>query len=342
MTKFVQLHALAAYPAGNVNRDDTGRPKTLLYGGAERLRISSQSLKRAMRTSSVFAELLGGALGVRSARFASGLVVALKARGLKDAEAIARAEWVIEHERLGKVRRGTAQTEQLVHLGPDELAALEGLADRLLRTFPLEDDALLVLRERPRAADIAMFGRMLADQPTRNVDAAVQVAHAFTTHRAYVEDDYFTAIDDAGTPGAAFIGLSEFGAGIFYLYVCIDTDLLRENLSGDEALCEAAIAAAVQSVLTTPPTGRQNAFASRVKASYALLEVGEESPRTLGSAFLAPVGETPIARLRGLRAAFGRTYDERFEATVESNVLRPDSAPVSELVQAARAAIGRL
>lgn len=60
MSQFIQLHVLTSYPPSNLNRDDMGRPKTAVMGGVNRLRVSSQSLKRAWRTSDVFAEALGG------------------------------------------------------------------------------------------------------------------------------------------------------------------------------------------------------------------------------------------------------------------------------------------
>jgi CRISPR system Cascade subunit CasC len=352
MTRFVQLHLLTAYPAANLNRDDTGRPKTLNFGGAERLRVSSQSLKRAFRTSAVFAEKLPGALGKRSLDFMHALVSALLARGLTAEEAAGRAEALIEHDKLGKVKKGKAQTEQLVHLGPDELATIEGLAGRLGAGGAMEEKAMLVLKDKPRAADIAMFGRMLADNSGFNVEAAVQVAHAFTTHRVTVEDDYYTAVDDLKNEdrdqdrGAGFIGVQEYGAGLFYLYICIDADLLVANLSGDAALCADTIEALIRAATTVSPTGKQNAFASRAKAAYALVEIGEETPRTLASAFQHAVGArsgeddqivASIARLRTLRDGFARAYDERFDATVEMVVEDVSSATLADLVGAARA-----
>ena len=54
MEKFVQLHILTNYGPSNLNRDDLGRPKTVVVGGVQRLRVSSQCLKRAWRTSDVF------------------------------------------------------------------------------------------------------------------------------------------------------------------------------------------------------------------------------------------------------------------------------------------------
>ena len=354
MTRFLQLHLLTPYAAANLNRDDTGRPKTMNFGGTERLRISSQSLKRAFRTSAVFAEALPGALGTRSQHFARALVEALVARGLDEEEALARAEAVIEHDHLGKVKKGQAATEQLVHLGPDELAAITALADRLAGSAALDDKAMLVLKDRPRAADIAMFGRMLADNSGYNVEAAVQVAHAFTTHRATVEDDYYTAVDDIKSAddeadrGAGFIGVQEFGAGLFYLYVCINADLLVDNLSGDRMLAADATEALIRATATVSPGGKQNAFASRSRARFALLEIGSETPRSLASAFQHAVGlrtgeddhfEASCRRLATLREAFGKAYGENPAAT-EMKVAADGGGSLAEIIAAARAAIG--
>jgi CRISPR system Cascade subunit CasC len=352
MSRFIQLHLLTAYPAANLNRDDTGRPKTLTFGGAERLRVSSQSLKRAFRTSSVFTEGLPGALGKRSQDFMRALVSALEGRGLDAVEAVARAEALIEHDKLGKVKKGKGQTEQLVHLGPDELATIESLADRLASGTALDEKAMLILKDKPRAADIAMFGRMLADNSGFNVDAAVQVAHAFTTHRVSVEDDYYTAVDDLKNAdpdqdrGAGFIGVQEYGAGLFYLYICINADLLVENLSGDAALCADTVEAMIRAAATVSPTGKQNAFASRAKASYLLIEIGEETPRTLAAAFQHAVGsrrneedqiEASITRIRDLRAGFAKAYDERFDVTKEMVVGEDGGFSLSDVIVAARA-----
>lgn len=325
MSTFLQLHILTAYSAANLNRDDTGRPKTLIFGGQERLRVSSQSLKRAIRTSDVFADALGGALGSRSNGFADGLVKALRAREMADDEINKRVGAVIEKDKLGKLKKDKpTDTEQLVHLAPEELARLDALADRLMNGSDLAEKEALVLVAKPRAADIALFGRMLADNPVYNVEAAAQVAHAFTTHRVSVEDDYYTAVDDLKAAnreadrGAGFIGVQEYGAGVFYLYLCIDASLLARNLPGDNnALAATAVEALVDAACTVSPKGKQNSYASRAYASFALAEMGSRTPRSLAAAFLKPVGAesgendhgaASVKRLLDLRAKFDSAY----------------------------------
>jgi CRISPR system Cascade subunit CasC len=160
-----------------------------------------------------------------------------------------------------------------------------------------------LLRHPVSAVDIAMFGRMLASNPGFSVEAAVQVAHAITVHKASVEDDYFTAVDDLNRgdvdSGAAHIGETGFGSGVYYLYLCINRELLDENLGKDSALRNRALAALIEAVAQVAPTGKQNSFASRAYASLVLAEKGDQQPRSLSLAFLKPVsnpgGESDIA-----------------------------------------------
>ena len=136
-----------------------------------------------------------------------------------------------------------------------------------------------------------MFGRMLADNADFNREAAVQVAHAYTTHRVAVEDDFYTAVDDLKTKaedaGAGFVGELGFGSGLFYLYVCIDTDLLVANLGGNDGLAaKSAVAALTEALATVSPGGKQASFASRSRAAYLLVEKGDQQPRTFAGAFV--------------------------------------------------------
>jgi CRISPR system Cascade subunit CasC len=275
MTRFIQLHLLTSYPPANLNRDDTGNPKTARVGGVERLRVSSQSLKRAWRTSEVFQQQLSGNIGTRTKR-----------RSL------------------------------------DTLVATLALEKRAPTTEEL--DALLHVQH---AVDIAMFGRMLASKTRFNAEAAVQVAHAFGVHASVVEDDYFTAVDDLNNDdsGAGHVGEAGFAAAVFYQYVCIDRDQLKKNLGGDEDLTKTALAALTQAALTVGPSGKQNSFASRARAHYALAEKGEQQPRSLSLAFVKPViagnyAEDAIEALKTVKknmdSVYGPCADEHYEIDV--------------------------
>jgi CRISPR system Cascade subunit CasC len=316
MRRFLQLHILTNYPPANLNRDDTGRPKTALMGDAQRLRVSSQSLKRAWRTSEVFKSALTRGevpkapaavlwedephahLGTRTKEVGVQVYKAFAARGIADKDAKAWAAGIAQQ--FGKLQKekkdaplNELRIEQLCHLSPEERAAVDALVvSCATRKSAPTGDELLLLRQPQSAVDIAMFGRMLADSPGHNVEAAVQVAHAVTVHKAAVEDDYFSAVDDLNRDdkGAGHIGERGFGAGLFYQYVCVNRELLAKNLGGDNAaLAGQAIAALVNAITKVSPTGMQNSHGSRAFASYVLGEKGDEQPRSLVQAFLKPV-----------------------------------------------------
>jgi CRISPR system Cascade subunit CasC len=391
MSRFIQLHILTFYPPSNLNRDDTGRPKSAIMGGVERLRVSSQAIKRAVRTSDIFArgvgqalgidtpnfdEALGRSLGVRSKRIV-GLMIdeVLKLRpdwagdrdavGAKVKAAIAKAKGKEEtnsedegdedeapKSKTGKKDKSANKlaigspstkrpldTNEAVHLGPEEITNAKKIAQAIAEGKVVDPKQVALLVEQPKAADIAMFGRMLADNRGYNVEAAVQVAHAVTTHKAVIEDDYFTAVEDLKRPdefaddaGAAHVSELGFGSGVFYLYVCIDKALLVNNLGGDAVLAAQGLGALTEALATVSPTGKQASFASRARASFILAEKGDQQPRTLSAAFVKPVdiggnpggtgnpggGDNPeigsdilgssIAKLQTLRQAMDKAY----------------------------------
>ncbi|MCP1312788.1 MULTISPECIES: type I-E CRISPR-associated protein Cas7/Cse4/CasC [unclassified Halomonas] len=331
MSHFIQLHLLTSYPPSNLNRDDLGRPKTAFMGGARRLRVSSQSLKRNWRTSDLFESAVDGHKGTRTKRLGKQVFDRMVQAGANEKVAGSSAEKIAGvFGKLRKVEKGEKheyEIEQLVHVGPEELNALEALADTLgaANREPSDDELKGLLARRPTAVDVALFGRMLAAAPSYNVEAACQVAHAITVHAAEVEDDYFTAVDDLNTGdedrGAAHIGEAGFAAGLFYLYLCIDRDLLVENLQGNTDLADRAIAALVESAVKISPKGKQNSFGSRAHASYVLAEKGDQQPRSLSASFLQPVmgegqGIEAIRKLETQAQAFDDAYgagaDRRF------------------------------
>ena len=301
MTTFLQLHLLTSYPPACLNRDDLNRHKSAKMGGVDRLRISSQSLKRAWRTSEQFENALAGHIGARTKLMGVEVYKRLVAAGVKEKDAKEWSQAIVS--RFGKLKSkkeekplNDLEIEQLAHFSPEEKGAINALADLLAKEHRAPSEAdLALLRKHHTAADIALFGRMLADSPGFNTEAACQVAHAITVHRAAVEDDFFTAVDDLNTrevdAGSAHMGDQGFGAGLFYLYVCIDCDRLRQNLGGDADLAGRAVKALIEAAATVAPTGKQNSFASRAWAYYALVEKGGRQPRALSLAFMKPVRE---------------------------------------------------
>lgn len=318
MSDFIQLHLLTSYPPANLNRDDLGRPKTAMMGGEIRLRISSQSLKRAWRTSEVMESALKGHQGVRTKLLGVEIYKAIKRGGIKDkaaqdwaqkiaavfgkleaadknAEEGEAADIVLaDGSSVPKALAKSLSIRQLAHVSPEERAAVDTLVAMLIeRGSEPTAEELNLLRKQHTAVDIALFGRMLAEAPRYNMEAAAQVAHAISIHKVAIEDDFFTAVDDLNQGledvGAGHMGETEFAAGLFYLYLCIDKSLLIENLGGDLALADRALAALVEAAATVAPTGKQNSFGSRARASYILAERGDQQPRSLSVAFLKSV-----------------------------------------------------
>lgn len=183
-------------------------------------------------------------------------------------------------------KKGHVRLRQLAFVSPQEKAFALDLAHKAAAGEALPKTAELkkmVLRRADGAADIAMFGRMLADDPEFNRDAAVQVSHALTTHQALVEDDFYTAVDDLKTAsedaGAGFVGDAGYGSGVYYLYACIDVGLLVENLEGDRDLAARAAAALAEAFAVSTPSGKRNSFAHQTRAGVIRAEADAADER---------------------------------------------------------------
>lgn len=322
MTTFLQFHLLTTYGPSNPNRDDQGRPKQATVGGVPRLRMSSQSVKRALRESAFFALDLADHEGKRTKKLYQNLVEHLMGKGMSEDKARNAAEQVAVI--FGKLEAPNKETKNristtLAFISPEEWRLAEELAEKIAdgEKAPGEKELKkMVLRRADGAVDIAMFGRMLADSPDYNRDAAVQVAHAITTHRAQSEEDWFSAVDDLNKSedtGAGHLGETSFGSGVYYQYVCVNCDLLISNLAGDRELAVKGIEALAAALSRTTPTGKQNSFAHHPLAHYILAEAGSQAPRDLSGAFFSPVSggrllEQSVEALEKIRREIDDAY----------------------------------
>lgn len=339
MSTFIQLHLLTAYAPSNLNRDEVGRPKTAVMGNSDRLRISSQSLKRAWRTSDCFYQSLSDYIGVRSRRFARDWVYKpMEEQGISEKIAkesaikIAGQFGKLKNEKTPKDPLTNIEIEQLVHISNDEQQAIASLVKLLISEERVPtDDEVKLLRKQNSSVDIALFGRMLADSPAFNVDAACQVSHALGVSSVTIEDDFFTAVDDLNNKekdaSSGHLGERGFASALFYTYICISRDLLLENLNGDEALVEKTLKALTESAAKVAPSGMQNSFASRAYTSYLLIEKGTQQPRSLAVAYFNPIRSQDmvneaITRLEQQLDKFDQVYgqcaDDRYKLNIES------------------------
>lgn len=326
----LELHIIQNFAPSNLNRDDTGSPKTCEFGGYRRARISSQAIKRAIRREFSLADLLPPEQrATRSKRFLEFISDALVKRG-RDPEL---AESVVEAglNLLGIALAKDKKSQYLLYLGAaevqkvidfcdaqwDTLAAADRKAGKKAAT---QDDAAKKLAKElqtaldgGRAADLALFGRMLADLPDRNIDAASQVAHAISTHQVSTEFDYYTAIDDLkpdDTAGADMIGTVEFNSACYYRYANVDLDQLTRNLGDDRDLALATIRAFLIASRDAIPTGKQNSFAARNAPSFIMTVVRPSGAWSLANAFVQPVQPRGAGLIANSIAALDRHWGE--------------------------------
>ncbi|MEU3184384.1 type I-E CRISPR-associated protein Cas7/Cse4/CasC [Streptomyces sp. NPDC006923] len=327
MTRTIlDVHVLQTVPPSNLNRDDTGAPKTAVYGGVRRARVSSQAWKRATRNA--FPALLDPSeLGVRTKKVAEALAerIVLLDESLKQSEALALAAETMRAATGSKIeipKRKSKDSET----AEDELAPessylmflsarqLEGLARltvegakgtgdlKVLKDHLKTKEAKALARQyvdTRHSVDIALFGRMVADSTDLNVDAATQVAHAISVHAVDNESDYYTAVDDRNTEsqaGAGMIGVVDFNSATLYRYAALDVDHLQRNLG--EGLQEnesaaqptrRAVEAFLEGFITSLPTGKINTFGHNTLPDAVIVKLRTKRPISFVGAFEEPV-----------------------------------------------------
>jgi len=312
MSLFIEYHLIQNFAPSNLNRDDTGAPKDAIFGGHRRARVSSQCFKRAIRLKAAEMKVIPEASGsIRTKKLKDLLTARLAKLGRTDAtEAGARIEAALAS--AGLKLKDDGRTEYLLFLGQGEIDAFAELIHAKwdeLTPLPASEakkskkeakasappevgkQAKAIL-DGKKAVDVALFGRMLADLPEVNQDAACQVAHAISTHRVDREFDYFTAVDDKGDPdetGAGMIGQVEFNSATFYRYAVLDAHKLVSNLQGDRELALTGIAAFTQAMARAIPSGKQNTFAAHNPPRFVGVVLRSSSPFNLANAFEKPI-----------------------------------------------------
>lgn len=299
MSTFLEIHAIQSLPPSNVNRDEVGAPKSAIYGGKNRARVSSQSWKRATRLA--FQDEIAPALqGTRTKRVVELLSARIVQRASLDAgTAAARASEVLQlagikvkEPRLKKdevADPATYVSEALVFLSSQQLDQLADLA--VAETMDKAQAKKAIDTEH--GVDVALFGRMVASAPQLNVDAAVQVAHAISTHSVEPQSDFYTAVDDHRVSdeedkGAGMVGTIDFASATLYRYAAVALETLRENIGSDPLTAEAA-AAFVRAFLTSMPSGKKNSMAADTLPELALVMVRQGRPISLVGAFEEPI-----------------------------------------------------
>lgn len=282
---FIELHLIQSFAPANLNRDDTGSPKDTIFGGHRRARISSQAFKAAIRREPVFAEKTEATVGKRTKRMAEEVTKRLETLGRDKTEATTVAEAFAGAYVKKGVDKG--KTNVLVYISEEEFAwitaqlnqnwdvAWHEVTEQKPKEKIIDDLAKQLVKQtekRTSAPDIALFGRMLASEPTTNIDAACQVAHALSTHAVRMEMDYYTAMDHlkpGDIAGADMVGFTSFNSACYYRYLRIDWRQLAKNLK-DIGLARRTVDGFLRSAMTAIPTGKQNAFSAQNPTNFAM------------------------------------------------------------------------
>lgn len=281
---YIDVNVLQTVPSSNINRDDTGAPKTAIYGGVTRARVSSQSWKHAMRVSF---DKDGVTAGVRTKEVASMLADALKKLddSISDDDAIKKATETLNAAGVKVNKDGQTGALLLVSRGQ-----IKKLAEYVINNDEIDKKAVKAVLKGTQSLDLALFGRMVADNPELNVDASAQVAHAISTHEIVPEFDYFTALDDLqpeDNSGAAMLGTIEYNSATLYRYANVNVKELAENIGTDGAL--KGVAEFIKQFVLSMPSGKQNTFANKTLPSYVMVALRTDTPVNLVSAFETPV-----------------------------------------------------
>lgn len=314
----IEVHVLQNLAPSNINRDDQGQPKEAMFGGYRRARVSSQSWKRAVREAFAQADLVPeNQRAVRTRR----LMVDELQRAFVDAGRESDISLSVAKALLSglgfapdsKSPDDAPRTQYLLFLGRQEIDGLvtvalenwEALAGAVTKaeagskkkdlkaTVPENvQKATLKVLDGGKAVDLALFGRMLADLPEKNVDGATQVAHAISTHPVSIEWDFFTAVDDLNAKedtGAGMMGTVDFDSSTLYRYTNVDLALLTKNLGGDAELASNALSAYLRAFVCSIPSGKQNSFAAQNLPAFAFAVVRDSGRWSLANAFVNPV-----------------------------------------------------
>jgi CRISPR system Cascade subunit CasC len=302
--KLIELHILQSFPVSCLNRDDVGAPKTATFGGVTRARISSQCLKRAIRE---LAQDMSPKLfaGNRSRLIITPLAEALKKHGVTDPKATEVAKQVGDHLATADeaaAKKGELKVKTLMFLSPAEVEAVAKVLAETLKKDPKAKDFEKAVAKACKsaalkdAADIAIFGRMVASDHSLTLEGAGLFSHALSTHRADNDIDFFSAVDDlqkAEESGAGMTGTLEFTSATYYRYAALNLDLLADvahlgalTAAEQKEVVETFLRASVLAV----PGARKNSMNANTLPCYVLGLVKDKGqPIQLINAFEKPV-----------------------------------------------------
>ena len=290
----IEIHMIQNHSPANLNRDDLGAPKTCYFGGVLRSRISSQCIKRSIRMSEEFKSMLGG---IRTRHLAQ--LIVKKVSGKKDVQK--RVEDILKECGLEPKKTKKSGNEEEEHFENEKSKqfvyttkeAIEKMALYLQNNFNKDNEQLKsefceLISNLTAVPDMALSGRMLETGVLKDtqVEAALQVSHAISTHEARPEVDYYVTKDDI--TGTGFIDEAMFASACFYKYFSIHWEQLLSNLGGDMNLSAATLGHFIRAAAITNPSGKQNSYAANNLPDGILIEIRNGAPISYANAFAKP------------------------------------------------------
>ncbi|USR79354.1 type I-E CRISPR-associated protein Cas7/Cse4/CasC [Arcanobacterium pinnipediorum] len=317
MAKNLTLHIISNVPYSNLNRDDSGTPKRLMLGGALRAMHSSQSIKRGIRGKYEEASL---DLSVRSGKLVDEVLdIATKLNPEIEKESLRKPA----AKRIGELTKSEAaekESDRSAWLSVEELTTLaQSLIDG-------EENNEYIADGKTGSLAIAAFGRMFANAPEKNTEAAISVSPGVTTHAATIESDYFSTGDDVRErnreSGATYLGVSRYVNGTFYRTISIDKDQLKAVWTAFE-LPETRdnLREFIRAAIYGMPRGKENSTAPYTMPSLVLAE--EQRYRTAYSfekpVLVGPDGGYEAETIKELAAQYqrARSFDPHNFGPVE-------------------------
>lgn len=293
----IDISIIQNHSPSNQNRDDLGAPKTTVFNGIPRSRISSQCLKRSIRRNTHFAEALIAGGGVRTRHLIE--AIAKRAYGESASEKLDALTKVFADGGV-TYKKDDKYVSDVLWFLPD--STITELASAAKSAQPKEwgNKFAEILKRKASVPDIALCGRMIeiaAKNHFANIDfsveAALSAAHAISTHEAANEIDYFTAVDDIKPDtGAGHVGEAMYVSACYYKFFSIDWNQLVRNLGDNVDLARLTVKCFLHAAAKAIPSGKQTSSAAFNLPDGILVEVksGKNAvPISYANAFADPV-----------------------------------------------------
>ena len=308
---YVDFHILQTVPPSCINRDDTGSPKTAVYGGVLRARVSSQAWKHAMRAA--FAENAQLDVGKRTKKAAELVKEQILVLDPEQKKADKMAKEALKY--VGIKSDDKKGTDALIFISS---AQAKALAELVVGGCTKDEEYEEALIENP-SADMVLFGRMVAQKASLKYDAAAQVAHSISTHAVQNEYDYFTAVDDCqaeDNAGAGHLGTVEYNSSTLYRYATVNVMELAGQLGAAQAA--ETVRAFGEAFLFSMPTGKQNTFANRTLPDAVYVTLREDQPVNLCGAFERAVPRSAQGYAAPSKAALAQYAQQMYSSFAEA------------------------